>query len=150
MNVYKVKELITDIIRICHINQLLAMFQCENGVNVVKGKNGGKSTCISTDDNDRDSNIQSNLDSSNNEDNIQPMSSGPLFLEMSPSTGDIDSDGSNTEEKESHVSSSAHSDATPYYHTRSGRHSKAPDRISPSESILRVVSGVDLFRNIVF
>ena len=72
------------------------------------------------------------------------------FLEMFSSTGDIDSDGSNTEEQESQVSSSAHSDATPYYRTRSGGHSKPPDRFSPSKLILRVVSGVDLFRNIVF
>ena len=148
--VYKVKELNTDIIRICHRNQLLAMFQCENGVDVVKSKVGSKPTHIATDEKDKESNIKSNIDLSTSEDNIQPTSSGPLFLEMFPSTGDIDSDGSNTEEQENQVSSSTHSDATPYYRTRSGRHSKPPDRFSPSKLILRVVSGVDLFRNIVF
>ena len=101
-------------------NQLLAMFQCENVVDVVKSRVGNKSTHISTDEKDRESNILSNIDSSNSEDYIQPTSSDPSILEMSPSTGDIDSDGSNTEEQESQVSRSAHSDATPYYRTRSG------------------------------
>ena len=110
--VYKVKSLNTDIIRICHRNQLLAMFQCEIGVDV-KSKVGSKPTHIATDEKDKESNIKSNIDLSTSEDNIQPTSSGPLFLEMFPSTGDIDSDGSNTEEQESQVSSSAPSDATP-------------------------------------
>ena len=126
------------------------MFQWENGVDVVKSNVCSKPTHIATDEKDRENNIQSNIDLSTSEDNIQPTSSGLLFLEMPPSTGDIDSDGSNTEEQESQVSSSAHSDATPYYRTRNGRHSNPTDRFSPSKLILRVVSGVDLFINIVF
>ena len=115
----------------------------------MKSTVGSKPTHISTDKKDRYSNIQSTIDSSNSEDNIQPTSSGPLFLEMCPSTGDIDSDGSNTEEQERQVSSSAHSDATPYYHTISGRHSNTNDIFSPSKSILRIVPGGHLFRNII-
>ena len=70
--VYKVKELNKDIIRICHRNQLLAMFQCENGVVVVKSKVGSKPTHIATDEKDKESNIKSNIDLSTSED-IRPI-----------------------------------------------------------------------------
>ena len=75
------------------------MFQCENGVYVVKGNVCGKPTRCYTDEKDNDRDIRSNIDSSNSEFNIQPTSSCPFFLEMASNTGDIDSDGSNTEEK---------------------------------------------------
>ena len=50
------------------------MFQCENGVVVVKSKVGSKPTHIATDEKDKESNIKSNIDLSTREDNIQPTS----------------------------------------------------------------------------
>ena len=100
--VYKVKELNSNVTKTCHRNQLLAMFQCENSLDIMKRQIAREPTPTSAGPTKvSDSSVHTSTDSSSSENNLQPSSPDPCHFEVLPDAVDIDSDGSNTEEQSS-------------------------------------------------